>query len=410
MVKVKPFKAIRPPKEKVKEVASLPYDVVDSEEARALAQDNPASYFHIDKAEIDLPSSLSPYDEKVYAKAKENLAHFLEKGWLKKEERPLYYLYELTMDGRSQTGVVATTSIEEYAQGKIKKHEFTRPQKELDRINHMKACDANTSPIFLTYRKQEAIQLLIQEWKDHHDPVYAFDSYHEVTHKVWLVDEPATIQKLEKLFEEVDALYIADGHHRTESAFKVGKEKRDSGEGSAESEYFLSVLFPDEELAIWEYNRVVNSELPASFIKEVEKNFVREKTEQKRPERPGQFHYYTEGEWWKCTVKKEALPDDPVEKLDVSLLQRFICEELFGIEDIRTDKRIDFVGGIRGPEELEKLVDSGEWTIAFSMYPTSIHELLEVADAGKSMPPKSTWFEPKLLSGLFLHDLETEKK
>lgn len=408
MVQVKPFKGIRPKQEVADKVAALPYDVVNTEEARALAKDNPYSYFHIDKAEIDLSSEVSPYDEQVYQKAKDNLHSFLQKEWLIKEEKPLYYLYELTMDGRNQTGIVASTSIDDYAEGKIKKHEYTRPEKELDRINHMKACDANTSPIFLTYRNNERIQQITESWKSSAEPVYNFTSYHEVTHKVWIVDDEEDIEELDRLFEGIPALYIADGHHRTESAAKVGLEKRAEGIASAESDYFLSVIFPEDELSIWEYNRVVNETLPDDLFEKLNDFFEVEETSEKRPSSSGQFHMYVNNKWYKLKVREENIPTNPVEKLDVSLLQKYICEKIFSINDIRTDKRIDFVGGIRGPEELEKLVDSGEWTIAFSMYPTSIHDLLDVADAGKIMPPKSTWFEPKLLSGLFLHDLETK--
>jgi uncharacterized protein (DUF1015 family) len=407
MVRVKPFKAIRPKKELADKVAALPYDVVNTKEAKELAQGNPYSYYHIDKAEIDLPEQISPYDREVYQAATRNLAHFIENGWLFKEEKALYYLYELTMDGKSQTGIVATTAIEDYVQGKIKKHEFTRPEKELDRINHMQACDANTSPIFLTYRFEEKIQHIIKEWKTSKDPEYSFTSYHDVKHRVWIVDGSKKIEELERLFEEVPALYIADGHHRTESAAKVGLKKREENQQSKESEYFLSVIFPENELSIWEYNRVIRESIPEDFFEQLSTNFEIEESDVKKAQETGQIQMYIEKQWYTLKIKPERIPKERVGKLDVSLLQKYVCEEVFSINDIRTDKRIDFVGGIRGPKELEQLVDSGEWTIAFSMYPTSIHDLLDVADAGEIMPPKSTWFEPKLLSGLFLHDLET---
>lgn len=407
MVQVQPFKAIRPAAELAKKVAALPYDVVNSQEAKELAAGNPYSYFHIDKAEIDLPSELSSYDEKVYQQAAANLAEFLEKGWLFKETADYFYLYELVMEGRSQTGIVACTAISDYLEGNIKKHEFTRHEKELDRMNHIRTCDANTSPIFLSYRPQAEIQTLIKTWQKDHVPVYDFTSYHQVTHRVWVIDQPAVIAQLTEGFAAVEALYIADGHHRTESAVKIGLEKRRFGEQGLETERFLSILFPEDELAIWEYNRVLKADPPTDFMERLAENYQVEKTEIKKPEKAGNCQLYDGTAWYTLRIKPEKVPNDPVEKLDVALLQKYVLEPIFEITDIRSDKRIDFVGGIRGTEELEKLVDSGEWKMAFSMYPTQMRDLLEVADAQKIMPPKSTWFEPKLLSGLFLHDLET---
>ncbi|MBO1307221.1 DUF1015 domain-containing protein [Enterococcus sp. 669A] len=408
MVEVHPFKAIRPAEALADQVAELPYDVVNSAEAKELAQGNPHSFFHIDKAEIDLPEELSPYDPQVYQKAADNLAAFLKEGWLKKEDSNYYYLYELIMDGRSQTGLVACTSIDDYVSGKIKKHEFTRPEKEVDRINHIKACDANTSPIFLSYRSDATVQGLLAEWKAAHAPVYDFKSYHEVTHRVWVIDDATVIDQLEEAFKLVDALYIADGHHRTESAVKVGLEKRENGQESPESSNFLSIIFPDDELAIWEYNRVLKVAPPADFFDQLAENYTVEKSGVKKPAAVGQVQMYLGKDWYTLTVKPDKVNNDPVESLDVSLLQNYVFDQIFDIKDVRTDKRIDFIGGIRGTDELEKLVDSGDWQLAFSMYPTAITDLLSVADAGKIMPPKSTWFEPKLLSGLFMHDLETK--
>lgn len=407
MVQVRPFPGIRPAAELAAQVACLPYDVVNSTEAQALAADNPYSFFHIDKAEIDLPHDLSPYDPQVYQKAAENFQAFLAKGWLIKEQRPLLYLYELTMNGRSQTGLVATTSIDDYTSVKIKKHEFTRPEKEVDRIKHIQACDANTSPIFLSYRDEDHIQRLISQWQDQKAPVYDFTSYHEVQHRVWVIDDSAIIADLTAAFDEVPALYIADGHHRTESAVKVGLEKRANGEQSSESDYFLSIIFPESQLAIWEYNRVLNVELPQDFFSQLEQAFDVAISGVKKPVAQGQIQLYLDSKWYTLTIKEAVIPTDAVGRLDVSILQKQVFEKIFGIMDIRTDKRIDFIGGIRGPEELERLVDSGQWRLAFSMYPTQMEDLLAVADAGEIMPPKSTWFEPKLLSGLFLHDLET---
>lgn len=407
MVQVRPFPGIRPATDLAAQVACLPYDVLNSAEAKELAADNPYSFFHIDKAEIDLPSDLSPYDPQVYQKAAQNFQDFLAKGWLHKEEKPLLYLYELTMNGRSQTGLVATTSIDDYTSGKIKKHEFTRPEKEVDRIKHIQACDANTSPIFLSYRDEAGIQECIKEWQTKKAPVYDFTSYHEVQHRVWVIDDVRTIADLTTAFAKVPALYIADGHHRTESAVKVGLEKRAAGEQSSESDYFLSIIFPESQLAIWEYNRALNVALPQDFFAQLEQAFDVVASGVKKPVAQGQIQLYLDNQWYTLTIKKAVIPTDAVGRLDVSILQKQVFEKIFGIMDIRTDKRIDFIGGIRGPKELERLVDSGQWRIAFSMYPTQMKDLLAVADAGEIMPPKSTWFEPKLLSGLFLHDLET---
>ncbi len=408
MVLVKAFKGIRPKPAYAAKIAELPYDVVNSQEAKELAQNNPYSYFHIDKAEIDLPEDVAPYSEEVYQKAAENLALNLEKGWLVKDNHPNFYLYQLTMNGRSQTGLVACTSIDDYIAGKIKKHEFTRYEKEIDRINHMKACDANTSPIFLTYRKEAEIQTIIEEWKKNHATLYDFESYHDVHHCVWLIDDERTTKRLSQLFEEVDALYIADGHHRSESAVKVGLEKRANGMDSPESDFFLSILFPAEELEILEYNRILNVSLPEDFMTILKQHFNVEETTENKAREPRQIQMYLDQKWYQLTIPTEKIPADLIDSLDVSYLQKHVFEEIFDIMDIRSDKRIDFVGGIRGSEELVKHVDSGAWNLAFAMYPTQMSDLLAVADAGEIMPPKSTWFEPKLLSGLFLHDLETK--
>ena len=408
MVLVKAFKGIRPKPAYAAKIAELPYDVVNSQEAKELAQNNPYSYFHIDKAEIDLPEDVSPYSEEVYQKAAENLALNLEKGWLVKDNHPNFYLYQLTMNGHSQTVLVACTSIDYYIAGKIKKHEFTRYEKEIDRINHMKACDANTSPIFLTYRKEAEIQTIIEEWKKNHATLYDFESYHDVHHCVWLIDDERTTQRLSQLFEEVDALYIADGHHRSESAVKVGLEKRANGTDSPESDFFLSILFPAEELEILEYNRILNVSLPEDFMTILKQHFNVEETTENKAREPRQIQMYLDQKWYQLTIPTEKIPADLIDSLDVSYLQKHVFEEIFDIMDIRSDKRIDFVGGIRGSEELVKHVDSGAWNLAFAMYPTQMSDLLAVADAGEIMPPKSTWFEPKLLSGLFLHDLETK--
>lgn len=413
MVQIRPFKGIRPQEALVKEIASHPYDVLNSQEAYTLAKNNPYSYLHIDKAEIDLPSDLSPYDSKVYAKAAENLATFQSQGWLVQDAQPAFYLYELTMAGRSQTGLVTCTSIDDYLAGQIKKHEYTRVEKELDRINHSDACDANTSPIFLTYRQEPLIQELIHSWKKTHQPLYDFEHYYEVAHRVWLIDSQETIDALVAAFAEVPALYIADGHHRTESAVKVGQKRRlaqpDYGP-EAEFNYFLAVVFPKEELAIWDYNRVLNLPLPEDLMAHLATAFtvtpVAEAAYQ--PQQAGHFGMYLNQEWFDLAIKAEFIPTDVVEKLDAALLQEHVFKKIFDIKDIRTDNRIDFVGGIRGIKELEDLVNHGDFTLAFSLYPTTMDQLLAVADENQVMPPKSTWFEPKLLSGLFLHDLASQ--
>lgn len=408
MVLVKAFKGIRPNEDLVSRIAELPYDVVNSKEAKELAKDNPYSYFHIDKAEIGLPESVSQYDESVYETASANLATFIEKGWLVKDDVAYFYLYELTMKGRTQTGLVACTSIDDYMDGKIKKHEFTRYEKEIDRINHMKACDANTSPIFLTYKNKDSVKNIITNWKETHKPIYDFESYHDVSHKVWIIDDAEIANQLSRDFEDVESLYIADGHHRSESAVKVGVEKRNNQTNSLESDMFLSILFPADDLEILEYNRVLNVPISEDFLTVLEKQFKVEKTNETTSKNPGDIHMYLNNQWYKLTILEENRSTDIVEKLDVSYLQTHVFEDIFGITDIRSDNRIDFVGGIRGSEELEKMLESDDWNLAFAMYPTQMDELLAVADADKIMPPKSTWFEPKLLSGLFLHDLETK--
>lgn len=413
MVKIKPFKAIRPTKEYVSEIASLPYDVLNTKEAREIGSQNEKSFLHIDKSEIDLAEESSPYAEEVYQKAASNLKEFLEKNWLVQDEKEQFYLYQLTMNGRSQMGLVVCASIKDYQEKKIKKHEFTREEKEIDRIRHVDAADANTSPIFLTYRDQESIDALIAQWVTDHDPIYDFPSFHDVEHKVWVIDHPAIITQLKRAFEQhVAELYIADGHHRTESAVKVAlkrKETHPTAPDEAEFNHFLAVLFPASQLAILDYNRVVNSSIGEDFIERLAEKFDVEKVASSyKPDRPKTIGMYLKGEWYKLTVKPAFISDHPVKGLDVSLLQEHVLTPLFDIKDIRTDKRIDFIGGIRGLQALSNAVDEGPFTVAFAMYPTKIDELIRVADSGEVLPPKSTWFEPKLLSGLFVHDLESK--
>lgn len=406
MVQVRPFRAIRPKEELAKEVAVLPYDVVDSKEAKEYAKGNPYSYFHIDRAEIDLEDLESPYEARVYQKAAENLAKFLENGWLKQEAKAAYYLYRLTMNGRKQTGIVATTSIQEYLDGKIKKHEYTRPEKEVDRMNHIRACNADTSPIFLSYRQTKPLETIMKEWPQTHVPLYRFTSFYDVTHEVWAIDDASVIAQIEAAFTEVPALYIADGHHRTESAVKIGLEKREQQLATPESEAFLSILFPETELAIYEYNRIVNVPVEKTqLFEQLAKVFEINEIGYQKPSKKGEINLFIDDTWYQLVVKEELRSTDPAASLDVAYLQEQVLTPLFGIEDVRTDKRIDFVGGIRGEKELEKKVSSPDWVLAFEMYPTQMSDLLGVADAGEIMPPKSTWFEPKLLSGLFIYSL-----
>lgn len=407
MVTVHPFRAIRPTADLAQQVAVLPYDVIDSDEAAAYAKGNPFSYFHIDRAEIDCPDIASPYDERVYQTAKANLTAFLAEGWLVEDEAPAYYLYTLTMNGRRQTGIVATTSIQEYLDGQIKKHEFTRPEKEVDRMNHIRACDADTSPIFLSYRQTPTLKQLVADWQAEVEPMIDFVSFYEVRHQVWPIAEATFIAQIQQAFTEVPALYIADGHHRTESAVKIGLEKRAQGTATPESERFLAILFPEDELAIWEYNRVVKGTVPSDFLEQLTPYFSVEEVPYQKPRQKGEINLYHEHKWYRLVAKKAIQTSDPVAGLDVSLLQNYVIQPMFGIADVRTDKRIDFIGGIRGADELVKRVDSGEWQVAFELYPTQMTDLLAVADANQIMPPKSTWFEPKLLSGLFLYALKT---
>lgn len=413
MAVVRPFMAVRPTKELASKVAALPYDVMDSDEAREMVKGNPYSFLHVDKAEIDLDPSIDLYDKRVYEKARENLNRMIEEGIFVQDEKPYFYIYQQIMDGRVQTGLVACTSIDDYMNDIIKKHEHTRAEKEQDRINHVDYCDANTGPIFLTYRVKPEIDEIVKGWTKK-EPLYDFVSEDGVAHRVWLIDDEDTISRLSNLFKAVDYLYIADGHHRCASAVKVGKMRREANPGytgEEEFNYFLSVIFPDIDLYIMDYNRVVkdlNGYSTEEFLNKISEKFAVQSAEQSpyKPEAKHTFGMYLEGKWYKLTAKEGTFnPHDPVDRLDVSILQNNLLAPILGIADPRTDKRIDFVGGIRGLKELERRVDSGEMKIAFSMYPTTIDDLMDIADAGKVMPPKSTWFEPKLRSGIFIHKL-----
>lgn len=419
MAVVRPFKAVRPTPELSEKVAALPYDVMNSEEAREMVKGNPYSFLHVDKAEIDLDPDVDLYSKEVYEKAAANLKKLSDEGTMIQDSTPCFYIYKQVMNGRAQTGIVGCTSIDEYINNFIKKHEHTRADKEQDRINHVDYCNANTGPIFLTYKAKKEITEKVEAWKASNTPIYDFTAEDGVTHTVWLVNDLSVIEFFTEAFKGVEYLYIADGHHRNASAVKVGLKRREqfpNWDGSEEFNYYLSVIFPDEELFIMDYNRVVkdlNGNSTEAFFAKVSENFDIEElsscccccSEPFKPEEKHTFGMFLEGKWFKLSAKVGTYdPADPVARLDVSILQNNLLRPILGIEDPRTDKRIDFIGGIRGLEELERRVKEG-MKVAFSMYPTTIDDLMAIADAGEVMPPKSTWFEPKLRSGLFVHEL-----
>ena len=410
----KAFRAVRPKDEYAKDVAALPYDVMNSEEAREMVKDKPYSFLHVDKAEVDLPEDTDIYSEEVYLKAKANMEKLVTDGICKQDEKPCFYIYKQIMNGQSQTGLVGCASIDDYMNNSIKKHEFTRADKEADRIRHVDYCDANTGPIFLTYRENEEISAIIESWKENHQPVYDFITDDGISNTVWVVDCDEANEKLSKAFEGIDYLYIADGHHRCASAVRVGEMRRKQYpdfNGNEEFNFFLAVAFPKNELRIMDYNRVMKDlggKNEEEFIEAMSERFTVEAFDGEgayRPEARHTFGMYLGKKWYKVTAKDGTFDEnDPVDSLDVSILQNNCITPIFDITDPRTDKRIDFVGGIRGLGELERRCEN-DMVIAFSMYPTSLSELMAIADAGKVMPPKSTWFEPKLLSGLFIHRL-----
>ncbi len=412
MATIRPFAGIRPAPQYARDVAALPYDVMNTEEAREMVAGKPYSFLHIDRAEIDLPKGTDPYSPQVYAQAAQTFQNMRDQGIFIQDTKPCFYIYRLTMDGRAQTGLVVCTSIDEYLDGTIKKHELTRAEKEADRIRHVDTLNANTGPIFLAYRGKQAIdEILHQETKK--ESMYHFVSADGIEHEVWLIAQEDTIAKLIAAFADVPNLYIADGHHRNASAVKVGLKRRAEQPdytGEEEFNYYLSVLFTSDELYILDYNRVVkdlNGLTAAEFLKKLEEKFNVTMVENGpcAPPQRHSFGMYLDKQWYLIEAKQEILSDDPVDGLDVSILQNNVLTPLLNIGDPRTDARIDFVGGIRGLLELEKRVDSGEMQLAFAMYPTAMDELMGVADAGLLMPPKSTWFEPKLRSGLFIHEL-----
>lgn len=411
MAVIKAFECIRPDENVADRVAALPYDVYNREEALKEVEREPLSFLAIDRAETQFDSSVDTYADCVYDKARELLDSRIADGTFITDTDKAYYVYELTMNGRTQTGIAACASIDDYNNNIIKKHENTRADKEQDRINHVDRCSAQTGPIFLAYRADEVIRNEVAKAKET-KPLYSFTSPDGIRHQVYKISNAQSVENIEKAFAGIDDIYIADGHHRAASAVKVGLKRREEHPdytGEEEFNYFLSVLFPDEELMIMPYNRVakdINGYSKEEFIKKIEEKFeIEESAAAVEPAYKAEFGMYLDEKWYKLKAKKDILSDDPVDGLDVAILQNNLLEPVLGIHDPKTDKRIDFVGGIRGLLELEKRCHT-DCVLAFSMYPTSIAELFAVADAGRLMPPKSTWFEPKLRSGLFIHKIE----
>ena len=412
MAEIRPFVCVRPAEELASRVAALPYDVYNRQEAKEEVQREPLSFLKIDRAETNFDDSVDTYAPEVYQKAKELLQKEKQEGVYITDEDRSYYIYQLVMDGRPQTGLVACSSVDDYMNHVIKKHENTREDKEIDRITHVDTCSAQTGPIFLAYRSDKGIHDIVASYVENETPIYDFTAVDGIAHRVWKIAKKEDVDAIYKAFQNIQQIYIADGHHRAASAVKVGLKRRQENPGytgEEEFNYFLSVLFPHDELRILDYNRTVknlNGRSLTQFLEEINKNFIVEKAEgQVRPEKKGTFGMYTEGQWYHLTAKPELFEGkDAVGSLDVSVLQDYLLGPVLGIGDPRTDQRIDFIGGIRGLSELEKRADS-DMKISFSMYPTSITELFDVADQELLMPPKSTWFEPKLRSGLFIHEI-----
>lgn len=411
MAIVRAFKGIRPVKDLASKIAALPYDVMNSEEAREMVKGNPYSFLHVDKAEVDLDTSIDVHDKVVYEKARENLDKMISDKKYIQDAKPCLYIYRQIMNGRSQTGLVFCASIDDYINNNIKKHEFTRADKELDRINHVDYCDANTGPIFLTYKEDDVASEVIEAWTKR-EPTYDFVSEDGISHIVWVIDNEIIVNEIISLFKDVKAFYIADGHHRSASAVKVGLKRRKENPnytGEEEFNYFLAVAFPDNDLMVMDYNRVVkdtNGLSKEELIKKISEKFIVTKSEkQVKPEKKHTFGMFIEDEWYLLEAKDGIYDvNDPIDSLDVAILQKNILTPILGIEDVRTSDRIDFIGGIRGIDELERRVHK-DMKVAFSMYATEVSDIMKVADIGEVMPPKSTWFEPKLRSGLFIHKL-----
>lgn len=412
MAKVKPFVAVRPRKDLASRVAALPYDVYNREEAKKEVLKEEFSFLKIDRAETQFSDDVSTYDPKVYQKAREIYQNMKKDGIFIQDTQDCYYIYQLTMDGRSQTGIVACASVDDYINNVIKKHENTREEKEQDRICHVDTLSAQTGPIFLAYRSQEKINQVVNRVIDTASPIYDFTAVDGIGHKVWMVNNSTDVECIQNTFDDIQDIYIADGHHRAASAVKVSLKRREQNnnyDGSEEFNYFLSVLFPDDQLMIMDYNRSVkdlNELSKEEFLDRIGENFTITKLVQaQHPSKKGEVTMYLDKEWYLLRASRELLGiEDVVDSLDVSLLQDYLLKPVLGINDPRVDDRIDFIGGIRGLEELEKRANS-DMKVSFAMYPTSIAELFAVADAGLLMPPKSTWFEPKLRSGLFIHEI-----
>ncbi len=405
-----PFAGLRPVPEHAADVLAPPYDVLNTEEARARARGRPWSFLHISRPEIDLPEGTDPHAPEVYARGAANLARLVDEGILIREDRPVYYLYRLIMGEHQQVGLVAVASVADYASNRIRKHEFTRPEKEADRVRQIAALNAQTGPVFLTYRHDDSVDALARQVMAG-TPLYDLTADDGVRHTFWIIDDPQNIDTLTRRFDAMDHLYIADGHHRSAAAARVAEQRRAAGKGDGAADYFLAVLFPDDQMQILDYNRVVrdlNGLTPAAFLEAIGEAFTGEPADVPvKPRQPGEFGLYLDGCWHRLRIRPEQVPaDDPVARLDVSLLQERLIGPILGITDPRRDTRIDFVGGIRGLGELEKRVDTGEMAAAFSLYPTAMAELMAVADAEQVMPPKSTWFEPKLADGLVSHVLD----
>lgn len=413
MAIIRPFKAYRPVKEHVKDIAALPYDVMSSKEARGMVKNNKYSFLHVDRAEVNLDESVGEYDKVVYDTAKKVLENMIEEGLYIQEKAPAIYIYQQIMDGRGQKGIVCCTSVDDYINNIIKKHERTRLLKEIDRVNHVDICNANTGPIFLTYRNNNEISSIVEEWTKK-EPVYDFISEDGNGHRVWIIDDNIVIEKLVKLFKSIKYLYIADGHHRSASAVKVAlKRRKQLGKytGNEEFNYFLSIIYPDTELKVFDYNRTVkdlNGLSEEEFFSKVEESFYLSKSESNKPVTPKKKHefgMYMNKQWFILRAKDGSFDEsNPIDSLDVSILQNNLLNPILGISDPTKSERIEFIGGIRGLKELENRADN-DMKVSFSMYATTIDDIMNVADSGKTMPPKSTWFEPKPRSGIFIHKL-----
>lgn len=415
MAILKAFKGYRPPKEIAKQIAARPYDVLNSAEARIEAEGNPYSLLHITKPEIDFPQGTDEHEEKVYLKARENFHKYIENGWLVQDSKDCLYIYAQTMNGRTQYGLVGCAGVEDYMNNIIKKHELTRKDKEEDRMKHVRINNANIEPVFFTYRAVKEIDDIVADVVKNNAPVYDFVAADGFGHHFWVIEDDVTIAKLLSLYNAIPNTYVADGHHRTAAAALVGNEKRKNNpnhSGTEEYNYFLAVNFPDNQLQIIDYNRVIkdlNGLTQEEMMEKMNKTFIIEDkgTDIYKPNALHNFSMYINGKWYSLTAREGTYDDnDPISVLDVTVLSKLVLDEILGIKDLRTDKRIDFVGGIRGLGELKKRVDSGEMKVAFALYPVSMKQLLDIADTGNIMPPKTTWFEPKLRSGLVIHTLD----